>query len=49
LKKSTEGIPIPSLDIPKGASERTQALFDIAARIREMQFFIDCLNHDIDL
>lgn len=52
LKKSNAEVPkVPTCpsDIPPGASERTQAIIAISARVRDMQIFIECLGNDIDL
>ena len=49
LKKSTAEVPTCPSDIPSGASERTQSIIAISARIRDMQIFIECLGNDIDL
>lgn len=49
LKKSTAEVATCPSDIPSGASERTQSIIAISARIRDMQIFIECLDNDIDL
>jgi len=49
LKKSNAEVPTCPSDFPAGASERTQAIIAISARIRDMQLFIECLGNDIDL